>query len=48
MPLSLDLPEDGDLFAETCRRVQAYIWLLIAVMYMFVYMNHYVGNAQNA
>lgn len=48
IPLSLDLSEDGDLFAETFKRVQAYIWLLIAVMYIFVYMNHYVGNAQNA
>jgi hypothetical protein len=25
IPLSLDLSEDGDLFAETFKRVQAYI-----------------------
>ena len=30
--LCLDLPEDGNLTAETCSMVQAYVWLLISVL----------------
>jgi hypothetical protein len=28
----LHLPENSDLMAETCRRVQAYVWVLISIM----------------
>ena len=37
VPLHLDLLEDSDLIAETCSRVQAYIWLLISVICMCWY-----------
>jgi len=45
--LYIDLPKDGDLITETCRRVQAYVWLLISVMcvcwYKWMIYSEYAG-----
>jgi hypothetical protein len=44
---NLHLLEDGNLMAETCRRVQDFVSLLICYVNMLVHMNDNGSNAQN-